>query len=203
VPVDFEPLAIAGAWRAVSQIFADERGAFQEWFRPDQLEAATGYRFVARQANESMSRRGVLRGIHYADVPPGQAKWVRCTAGRVLDVVADLRVGSPTFGQVDSVVLDADDPQPTAVVIAEGLGHGFCAISETATVSYLVSSVYQPSIEREVDAFDKDLAIAWPLDPDELVRSPKDAEAMSCQAARAAGLLPDWATCRELLGALP
>ena len=102
---------------------ADARGELLEWFRPDELEAALGRDVPVRQANLSVSRRGVLRGIHVSDVPPGQGKVVTCVAGAVVDVVVDLRVGSPTFGQHEAITLDADTRR--AIWVPEGVGHGF------------------------------------------------------------------------------
>lgn len=196
MPVDFEPLPVAGAWLAHPRTFTDDRGRFAEWFRPDQLLAATGQRFPVAQANQSVSRRGVLRGIHFADVPPGQAKWVRCTAGEVLDVVVDLRVGSPTFGQHAAVPLSAD--APTAVVIGEGLGHAFCALTDGAAVTYLLTTAYDPAVEHGVHPLDPTLGILWPIPPEHLVLSEKDANAPSIAEAARSGLLPTWEACRAL-----
>jgi dTDP-4-dehydrorhamnose 3,5-epimerase len=133
-----------------------------------------------------VSARDVVRGIHFADVPPGQAKYVTCVAGAVLDVVVDIRVGSPTFGQWESVRLD--DEERHAVYLAEGLGHGFCALTEQATVTYLCSSEYRPGREHGIHPLDAELGIAWPAAVPLL--SPKDAAAPSLAEARAAGLLP-------------
>ncbi len=94
------------------------------------------------QVNTSVSRRGVVRGIHYADIPPGQAKYVTCQRGAVLDFAIDIRVGSPTFGQWDSELLDAVDRR--AIYLAEGLGHAFVALQDDSTVTYLVSSPFDP-----------------------------------------------------------
>jgi dTDP-4-dehydrorhamnose 3,5-epimerase len=198
MPIEFEALPVSGVWRARPSVFTDSRGAFAEWFRPDQLLAATGQPFPVAQANQSSSRRGVLRGIHFADVPPGQAKWIRATAGEVLDVVVDLRIGSPTFAQHCAIRLTADDP--TAVVIAEGLGHAFCALTDEATVNYLLSSSYNPAAEHAIDPFDLTLGIPWPLARDQLILSERDAAAPSIAEAARAGLLPTWEACQALPG---
>jgi dTDP-4-dehydrorhamnose 3,5-epimerase len=116
-----EPLAIAGAFVCRLARHGDDRGSFAEWFRADELEAATGRGLVPLQANHSVSGRGVVRGVHFTDVPPGQAKYVYCVTGAVVDVVVDLRVGSDSFGQHCEVQLDA--AEPTAVYLSEGLGH--------------------------------------------------------------------------------
>jgi dTDP-4-dehydrorhamnose 3,5-epimerase len=192
--VDIRSLAVQDAWEVVPATFTDDRGTLVEWFRADRLDEATGHRFVPVQANQSISRRGVLRGLHYADVPPGQAKYVCCLSGAVLDVVVDVRLGSPTFGQLDSVRLDGESRR--GVFIAEGLGHAFTAVTATATVVYLLSSRYDPSIERSVHPLDPELAWPWPPGQQPLL-SRRDADAPTLAAARAAGVLPSYAACRS------
>src|SRR5271170_4270885 len=135
-----EPMGIAGAWTFTPAVHRDERGYFLEWFRARELSESLGYWPETAQANCSVSRRGVIRGIHFASVPPGQAKYVTCVSGAVLDVVVDLRVGSPSFGRWEAVRLDDDSRR--AVFLAEGLGHAFTALSEEATVIYLCSTAY-------------------------------------------------------------
>ncbi|MFC7911046.1 dTDP-4-dehydrorhamnose 3,5-epimerase [Streptomyces sp. JHA19] len=187
------PLGIDGAWVLEPQLFEDDRGTFHEWYRGGEFREATGHDLTLAQANCSVSRRGVLRGLHYADVPPGQAKYVTCVRGAVLDVVADIRVGSPTFGQWEAVRLDDDGRR--AVFLAEGLGHAFMALTDDATVVYLCSTGYDPRREHTVDALDPALGITWPdgLTP---VLSPKDARAPSLAEAQEAGLLPSYEACR-------
>jgi dTDP-4-dehydrorhamnose 3,5-epimerase len=140
----------------------------------------------------SVSRRGSLRGIHYADVPPSQAKYVTCVRGAVLDVVVDIRVGSPTFGQWESTLLD--DVDLKAIYVAEGLGHAFIALSDEATVTYLCSAPYAPRREHGINPLDPALGITWPSDIEPLL-SAKDAEAPSLEEARAQGLLPSYDEC--------
>jgi dTDP-4-dehydrorhamnose 3,5-epimerase len=135
-----EALSIEGAWLFTPSIHGDDRGVFLEAFRGAEFAADLGYRLDVAQVNCSVSRRGVIRGIHYADVPPGQAKYVTCVAGAILDVVVDLRAGSPTFGSWEAVRLD--DEGRKALFLAEGLGHGFQALSDSATVLYLCSTPY-------------------------------------------------------------
>ena len=130
------------------RIHQDSRGSFLEWFRGDDFADDIGYRFGLAQANCSVSRRGVLRGIHFADVPPGQAKYVTCLSGEVLDVVVDLRVGSPGYGRWEAVRLD--DQTRRVMFVSEGLGHGFMALSAEATVVYLCSTAYAPGLEHGV-----------------------------------------------------
>ncbi|MYU47862.1 dTDP-4-dehydrorhamnose 3,5-epimerase, partial [Streptomyces sp. SID7803] len=121
-----------GAWVHEPQVVPDDRGSFHEWFRAADLEAAAGHTLGLAQANFSTSRRGTLRGIHFADVPPGQAKYVKCVrGGAVLDVIVDVRTGSPTYKRWEAVRLD--DTGHRAVYLAEGgLGHGFMALTDDA-----------------------------------------------------------------------
>jgi dTDP-4-dehydrorhamnose 3,5-epimerase len=188
-----DPLEVDGAWIFTPQIHQDKRGSFLEWFRGAELAAELGHTLGVAQANCSVSRRGVLRGIHFAQMPPGQAKYVTCLSGAVLDVVVDLRVGSPGFGTWAAVSLD--DQTRRAVYIAEGLGHGFVTLTDEATVLYLCSAPYAPGREHGVDPFDPDIAINWPADLPAIL-SDKDAMAPSLQAARAAGILPRYEDCR-------
>src|SRR3954471_5349458 len=128
--VQLTPTAVADAHVLTPALHPDDRGTFLEWFRSADLEGA-GHPFRLAQANASVSRAGVVRGIHFAEVPPGQAKYVTCVRGAVLDVVVDLRLGSPTFGSWDAVRLD--DVDRRALYVAEGLGHGFCALEPDST----------------------------------------------------------------------
>jgi len=190
--VKIRPLTIEGAFEVTPVQHRDARGSFLEWYRFDALAAAVGHPLDLAQANLSTSARGVVRGIHYADVPPGQAKYVTCVSGAVLDVVVDIRVGSPTFGVWEAVPLDDRDRR--AVYVAEGLGHAFCALTEGATVSYLCSSTYRPGHEHGINPLDSEIGIAWPAEIPEL--STKDVEAPTLARAREAGLLPRYDECR-------
>lgn len=185
------PLAFEGAFEIIPEQHGDPRGLFLEWYRADRLAEAVGHPLRLAQANMSVSARGVVRGIHYADVPPGQAKYVTCVRGAALDVVVDLRVGSPTFGRWAGVRLDEDERR--AVYLAEGIGHGFCALSDQTTLAYLCSQGYEPRRERSVHPLDPDLGIGWP-DAGPLL-SGRDAAAPALAEARSAGLLPDYAAC--------
>ncbi|MGH8866901.1 MAG: dTDP-4-dehydrorhamnose 3,5-epimerase family protein [Actinomycetes bacterium] len=186
------PLGIDGAWRVDPRQHADDRGTFLEWFRLDRLAEAIGHPLHLSQANCSVSRRGVLRGIHYADVPPSQAKYVTCTRGAALDVVVDIRVGSPTFGGWEAVRLD--DVDRSAVYLSEGLGHAFMALTDDATVVYLCSTEYAPQREHGIHPLDKDVAIDWPDDV-EPVLSGKDVEAPGLLTAQESGALPTYEEC--------
>jgi dTDP-4-dehydrorhamnose 3,5-epimerase len=188
-----EPLAVPDAWLCSPQVHGDDRGAFAEWFRGDLLRAATGRRFEIAQANHSVSRRGAVRGVHFADVPPGQAKLVYCPSGSFLDVIVDLRVGSPTFGAVDSVRLD--DVERRAVFLAEGLGHVLCALQDGSSANYLVSTTYNPGTEHGISPVDPDLALPLPGEIGDLLLSEKDLGAPTLEQAIKQGILPSYEAC--------
>jgi dTDP-4-dehydrorhamnose 3,5-epimerase len=183
-------LSVPGAWEITPQVHRDERGTFTEWFTESAFGAMTGHRFDLRQANCSVSAAGVLRGLHFAQLPPGQAKFVTCVRGAVFDVVVDIRVGSPTYGQWDSVLLDDIDHRST--YISEGLAHGFVAMQDQSTVMYLCSSPYAPQREHTIAATDPAIGIEWPLPAAQLLLSGRDAEAPSLAEVRESGLLPTW-----------
>jgi dTDP-4-dehydrorhamnose 3,5-epimerase len=190
--VHIRRLPVSGALVVTPQSFGDDRGHFLEWFRQDLLATEVGHPLHLAQGNWSVSRRGVVRGIHFADTPPGQAKYVTCVRGAVLDVVVDLRVGSPTFGQHAAVALD--DVDRRAVYLPEGVGHGFCALTDDATVIYLCSTGYDPAREHGVNPLDPALDLPWPPDVTPLL-SPKDEAAPTLAAALQAGLLPTFEAC--------
>src|ERR671924_327588 len=126
-----EPTSIGGAWAFTPPLSRENRGYFLGWFRAAELADSLGYQPEIAQANCSVSRRGVVRGIHFASVPPGQAKYVTCVSGAVIDVIVDVRVGSPSYARWEAVRLD--DASRRAVFLAEGLGHAFAAVSDEAT----------------------------------------------------------------------
>lgn len=174
---------------------ADDRGVFLEAFRADLFEGATGRRFDLRQTNISVSAKGVARGIHFADVPNGQAKYVTVVAGSIVDYVIDIRTGSPTFGQWEAIPLD--DRDRAAVFLPEGFGHLFVATSETAIVNYLTNDVYRPGAEHGITPLDTQLALELPFAPDGLLLSPKDVDAPTLAEAEASGLLPSYDACLD------
>lgn len=186
--MEFRPLGIAGAYEIRNTVHGDDRGEFAEWFRFDHIEAETGYRFPVRQANVSRSSRGVVRGIHFCQIPPGQAKLVTCMTGRILDVVVDIRDGSDTFGQWKTVELSA--AERNAMLLPVGVGHAFVALDDNTTVAYLVSDVYTPNREFGIHPLDPELGIDYQLPLDQLLLSPKDQEAPSLQEALEQGILP-------------
>lgn len=181
-------LTVPGAWEITPKQHVDDRGLFFEWYTEDSFREFAGHRLDLRQANCSVSAAGVLRGLHFAQLPPSQAKYVTCLRGAVFDVVVDIRVGSPTFGQWDSVLLDDRDRR--TVYISEGLAHGFLALADDSTVMYLCSAGYDPGREHTICATDATLGIRWPAG--DHVLSGRDADAPSLDEVRAAGLLPTW-----------
>jgi dTDP-4-dehydrorhamnose 3,5-epimerase len=193
--VQVEPLGIDGAWVFTPLRHGDGRGSFLELFTARSLEAATGRSLPLAQTNLSVSAAGVVRGVHYADVPPGQAKYVTCVAGAVLDVVVDLRVGSPTFGAHETVLLRPQEQR--AVFLSEGLGHAFVSLEDGSTVVYVCSTPYTPGAEHGVDPLDPALGIDWPTEgpdgrPLPRTLSDKDSAAPTLEQARADGLLPTY-----------
>ena len=146
--MQIRPLKIEGAFEVTPRQFPDDRGLFLESFRGDRLAKAVGHRMNIIQTNVSVSSRGTIRGVHFADVPPSQAKYVTAMTGSFIDFVIDIRVGSPTFGRWDSVLLDTVDRR--AIYLAEGLGHVICCLEDDATVMYLCSTTYDPLREHAV-----------------------------------------------------
>ena len=187
-----EQLKVPDAWVFTPKQWPDPRGVFLEWFKAPVLREAIGHDLLVRQANHSVSAKGTLRGVHFADTPPGQAKYVYCTRGAVLDVIVDLRVGSPTFGVSDAVRLDTEDRK--AVYLSEGLGHAFLALTDDANVTYLCSEPYNPTGEHGVHPLDAELDLPFPDDVEHLL-SEKDAAAPTLAEAEAGGLLPSYQEC--------
>ena len=198
--VQIRELSIPDAFEITPIMRGDDRGTFLEWYRFDLLGEVAGHPLDLRQANASVSKRGTVRGIHFADIPPGQAKYVTVSCGAVLDYVVDIRIGSSTFGQWDSVLLD--DVDRKAIYIAEGLGHAFVALTEGATVSYLVSDIYNASREHGINPLDPDVGLVFPEEASPLLLSPKDTEAPSLADAAASGLLPAYADAKMFYASL-
>ncbi|SDJ30977.1 dTDP-4-dehydrorhamnose 3,5-epimerase [Frankineae bacterium MT45] len=193
------PLKVDGAWEFTPRSFTDDRGFFLEWFKADVFVETVGHPLTFAQANHSSSAAGVLRGVHSAKVPPGQGKYVYCPKGSVLDVVVDIRVGSPTFGTWDSVVLDSRDRR--AVYISEGLGHAFLGLEDDSNITYLCSTRYTPEAEFGIHPLDPELQLPWPADLTPIL-SKKDAEAPSLSEAAELGLLPTYAECQQFYAEL-
>ena len=201
--MQFRELKVPGAWEISPQQFGDPRGVFLEWFKAGAFTDKLGHPFDLQQANCSVSAAGVLRGIHFADVPPGQAKYVTCAKGAVLDVAVDLRVGSPTFGQWDTVLLD--DVDRRAIYLSEGLGHAFMSLEDDSTVLYLCSTGYSPGREHGIHPLDPEVGIVWPTTdrsgrPLTPQLSDKDLAAPSLAQACGQELLPTLDAVRAYVG---
>jgi dTDP-4-dehydrorhamnose 3,5-epimerase len=193
--VDVRPLSVPGALEVTPVQHADDRGVFLEWFRQDQFAEHVGHPLHLAQANCSVSSAGTLRGIHFAQLPPSQAKFVTCISGAALDVVVDLRIGSATYGRWDAVLIDDRDRR--AVYLPEGLGHAFMALEDHTVVNYLCSAPYAPGREHGVHPLDPEIGIDWPTQardgsPLAPLLSPKDEAAPSLAEVREAGLLPTY-----------
>lgn len=187
-------LDVPDAYEVTPVQHRDDRGVFLEWFKDGAFAEAVGHRLDLKQANISVSSRGTVRGIHFADVPVGQAKYVTAVTGSLVDFVVDLRVGSPTFGQWDSVLLDTVDRR--AVYLAEGLGHAFCALEEGTTAHYLCSAAYNPGAEHGIHPLDPEVGLRLPGGIDPLL-SPRDSAAPTLREAAESGLLPSYDVCTD------
>ncbi|WP_028661567.1 dTDP-4-dehydrorhamnose 3,5-epimerase family protein [Saccharomonospora saliphila] len=185
-------LAVPDAYEFAPPVFPDQRGLFVAPFQEHAFVKAVGHPLRVAQMNHSLSRRGTVRGVHFADTPPGQAKYVYCAQGALLDVVVDVRVGSPTFGRHEVVRLDSTDYR--GLYLAEGLGHAFMALDDDTTMVYLCSTGYNPAAEHGVTPLDPALGIPWPADIEPLL-SDKDATAPTLAEAERADLLPRYEDC--------
>ena len=193
--MEVRELSVRGAFEVTPVQHSDVRGVFLEWFREDVFRQATGHALHLAQANCSVSSAGTLRGIHFAELPPSQAKFVTCVHGAAFDVVVDLRVGSATYGRWDAVQIDDQDRR--AVYLPEGLGHAFLALQDHTVVNYLCSAPYAPDREHCIHPLDPEVGIDWPTTdrhgtPFSPRLSPKDDAAPSLAEVRQAGLLPTY-----------
>ena len=192
------PLKISGSWKIEFQKFDDNRGFFYESFKEEDFKNQIGRNLNIKQTNTSSSSKGSVRGIHYALVPPSQAKLVQCQRGSIKDYVIDIRVGSPTFGQFEEIELN--EKSASAVFIEEGLAHAFVALENQTVVTYFVTEKYNPEREKGINPFDKTLNVKWP-DID-LILSEKDKQAISLEEANNQGLLPTFDECKEFIKSL-
>jgi dTDP-4-dehydrorhamnose 3,5-epimerase len=192
-------LAVPGAWEISPTVHDDARGHFFEWFTQVGFGTIAGHTFTLAQANCSVSAAGVLRGLHFAQVPPSQAKYVTCVRGAVFDVAVDIRVGSPTFGRWDAVRLDTETHR--SIYLSEGLAHGFLALEPDSTVMYLCSAPYDPTREFTLLPTDPDLAIDWPTEHQPIL-SGRDAAARTLAQLHRDGVLPTWDASREFVEGL-
>ncbi|MFC0438997.1 dTDP-4-dehydrorhamnose 3,5-epimerase family protein [Kutzneria buriramensis] len=185
-------LDIAGSWEFTPPAFPDNRGLFAAPYQEQAFVDAVGHPLRLAQTNHSVSRRGTIRGVHFADVPPSQAKYVYCPYGALLDVIVDIRVGSPTFGRWTAVRLDSE--KFNAVYVSEGLGHAFIALTDNTAMSYMCSEGFNPSAEHGITPLDPALELPWPADIEHIL-SDKDRDAPTLAEAQASGLLPSYDDC--------
>ncbi|MCX2947813.1 dTDP-4-dehydrorhamnose 3,5-epimerase family protein [Lentzea sp. NEAU-D7] len=194
--MEVRTLAVEGALEFSPQVFADDRGRFLSPFQETAFADAHGEPlFPVRQTNHSVSSRGVVRGIHYTATPPGCAKYVYCAAGSAIDIVVDIRVGSPTFGRWDAVLMDQNHHR--TMYFPVGVGHAFVALEDNTVMSYMVSSSYVAANELALDVLDPALGLPVPQDV-QPVLSERDAVAITLAQALEQGLLPDYELCRQL-----
>ena len=191
-------LKIKGSWEISLEQFIDNRGTFFESFRLNSLENIIGRKFDIKQSNTSTSRAGSIRGIHFAQVPPSQAKYIQCQNGSILDFVIDVRVGSPTFAQ--HVCIELDGKTPKAVFIEEGLAHAFIALEDETIVTYLVNQYYDPSNEKSINPLDTEISINWGNLNNYI--SEKDKNAKTLSEIRKLGHLPIYEDCLKLIKTL-
>jgi dTDP-4-dehydrorhamnose 3,5-epimerase len=192
------PLKISGSWKIEFQKFEDNRGFFYESFKAEEFKQLIGRNFDIKQTNTSSSSKGSVRGIHYALVPPSQAKLVQCQRGSIKDYVIDIRIGSPTFGQFEAI--DLDEKSVSAIFIEEGLAHAFVALENNTIVTYYVSEKYNPEREKGINPFDKTLNILWP--EIDLILSEKDKVAISLEQAKSQGILTTYDECKKFIKSL-
>jgi dTDP-4-dehydrorhamnose 3,5-epimerase len=177
--MDIETLDIIGAFVIKARTYSDERGSFREWFRNDSLELLTGREFYAVQGNMSVSKRSVIRGVHFSNSIGGQDKFITALHGRFIDVIVDLRLGSPTF--LKSVSIEMSPEIGNSLFIPSGVGHSFMALEDNSIITYLLSSNYDPDHELTINVFDEDLKLEWETsDP---IISSRDQNAMSFETA--------------------
>jgi epimerase EvaD len=193
-------LAVEGAFEFTPEVFPDDRGLFVSPFQQAAFRDTLGHPSIpVAQTNHSVSRGGVVRGVHYTLTPPGTAKYVYCARGKAVDIVVDIRVGSPTFGQVDSVLLDQQDFR--SMYFPVGVGHAFVALEDGTVMSYMLTSPYVPEYELAISAFDPALNLPIPagIEP---IQSERDSVAQTLDEAMRANLLPEYEACQKVEKAL-
>ena len=159
------------------RVFKDSRGYFFESFSQREFDEKVAQPYCGHpihflQDNESMSSYGVIRGLHYQQMPYTQTKIVRCVKGRVLDIAVDIRQGSPTFGQ--HVAVEISEENHLQVFIPKGFAHGFAVLSDSAIFQYKCDCLYEPASEGGIQPLDPRLGIDWKINPAEAILSDKD-----------------------------
>jgi len=188
--MNMQKLAIDGAYITTHRVFPDERGLFREWYKYEEI-LKIDKDFSVQQANFSKSKKWVVRGIHYSLAPSGQAKVVTCASGAIVDVLIDLRIGSPTYLKIEYIELTEESGR--AIYIPSGVGHGFFVKSDFASVVYLTSSGYSPEHEKAICPTDPELGIKWPLPLGEVeIISKSDRESQTLASAYNSKVLPKY-----------
>ncbi|MBF6063296.1 dTDP-4-dehydrorhamnose 3,5-epimerase family protein [Nocardia terpenica] len=189
-------LSVTGAYVFEPTEYTDDRGSFVTPFQYSEFVRTVGHPpFRLAQSSYSVSRRDVIRGLHFTRTPPGVAKYVYSPRGKALDIVFDLRIGSPTFGRWDSIILGGDSCR--TVYFPVGVGHMFVALTDDTVMTYLLSEEYVPDNELAISPLDPALALPIPDDIDPIV-SARDRQAPTLAEARSAGLLPDYRTSLDI-----
>jgi dTDP-4-dehydrorhamnose 3,5-epimerase len=178
-------LGILGALEFSPQIFSDDRGSFREWFNLQKIKQDIDFSFPVVQGNISHSKLGVIRGVHFSNSTKGQDKFVTCISGEIVDVLIDLRLGSPTYLVKEYVSLCPTSGK--SIYIPTGVGHGFVSKAEESIVCYLLTSEYDPQTEQAIYPFDVELDINW--NTEKSIISERDTSAQSLSEARVRGLL--------------
>ena len=183
-------LQIIGSYLITNDVYPDSRGFFFEWFERSALAENEIY-FSVAQANFSTSAKSVIRGIHYSLAEKGQSKIILCSGGVINDVIIDLRIDSPTFLAIQKVSLTAESGR--VLYIPSGVGHGFSVMSESASLTYLLTSEYSPDFEHTIHPLDNRLAIDWGLPEEESPQmSHRDSSAPSFDEAFLGNMLPKY-----------
>jgi dTDP-4-dehydrorhamnose 3,5-epimerase len=177
----FEVFEFGATWLVKSEIHQDIRGSFRETFRRDLFYDYSQLDFNPVQINSSLSKKGVLRGIHYSVSDAGQAKWISCLQGEIEDYVIDLRLGSPTFGEWKSITLSANNG--LSLIIPTGFGHAFEARSDDCLVSYALTSSYDPETEMTISPHDPTIRVNWVHSTPEISDRDKFAPTLSQQVS--------------------
>lgn len=170
--MDYKQTEISDVWVLTPKVFNDARGYFMETWREEDFNRAIGSEVHFVQDNQSMSSRGVLRGLHFQKGDASQAKLVRVLQGCVVDVAVDLRVDSPTFGKY--VMVELSEENKRQLFIPRGFAHGFQVLSDTAVFTYKVDNRYAPETECSIRYDDPEIGIEWPIQGDEVILSEKD-----------------------------
>lgn len=191
---EYLPTSIDGVHVFEPAIHEDTRGSFHEWFKADGFAEALGYPFIPEQANMSVSAAGVVRGIHFADVPPGQAKMITCASGAVSDVIIDLRRGSDTY--LEHIVVPLNEQSRRIVYLPVGVGHAFISHVDGSVVTYLTSTGYDPGIEHTLNIHDEALGISVEEILGDVPEVTSDRDAQAPDLAEVEHRLPEWDECR-------